>query len=749
MASTTDFVSVELAKARRWRRWASRVGLARKLAFVLAAAVIACGFATYALWSDAIPIGGSPDEVLALLIVDLVLLLSLGALIARQLVRLWVERQRGVGSRLHLRMVAWFSAVAVAPAIVTAVFSALFFHFGVQSWFSESVRTAVEESVAVAEAYVGEHRNTIRADVLAMANDINRLAPQLSQRPGLFNQVLSTQAALRNLAEATVFNSTGRIIARTTLSLAAAFETVPLNALDEARDGDVVIFTTAGNEDQVQALVRLDAIIDAYLYVGRFIDPTVLKHARETRQAAAQYRQLEGMRSSIQLTSALIFIIVAMMLLLAAVWLGLSFADRLVRPISDLVDAAERVRQGDFGARVAVRGESDELGTLGRTFNRMARQLDHQRSELIEANKKLDRRRRFTEAVLSGVSAGVIGVDGEGRITFPNSSAARLLRTEMTDLVGQPLATAIPEMAELLKEAMARPGRVAEAQILIERREQRHTLLVRVTADRGRDGAQQGYVVTFDDVTELVAAQRTAAWADVARRIAHEIKNPLTPIQLAAERLKRRYLKEIETDPQGFQRYTETIVRQVGDIGRMVDEFSAFARMPAPAMQAVDIVEVLRNALFAQQIAHGGIDYAAALPDQPVWLTGDPRQLGQVFTNLLKNAAEAIDGKPDSTGEGEGPRGRIALTVQPGETEVTIVIADDGCGLPAGLADRLTEPYVTTRTKGTGLGLAIVRKIVDDHGGTLRLENGPAAGAQVTLVLPLSQSERREVRRGN
>ncbi|MEQ9638850.1 MAG: PAS domain-containing sensor histidine kinase [Alphaproteobacteria bacterium] len=747
MASTTDFSALDFSKARRWRRWANRVGLARKLAYGLAAAVIACGLATYALWSDSIPIGGSPDEVLALLIVDLVLLLSLGTLIARQLAQLWANRQSGgIGSRLHLRMVAWFSALAVAPAIVTAVFSAVFFHFGVQSWFSDSVRTAVEESVAVAEAYVDEHRNAIRADVLAMAADLNRLAPQLIQRPPLFNQVLTAQAALRSLSEATVFDSSGRILARTTLSLAAAFETVPVNALDEAQGGDVVIFTT-GTEDQVQALVRLDQMLDSYLYVGRFVDQTVLNHVRQTRQAAAQYRQLEGARSSIQLTSAAIFIIVAMMLLLAAVWLGLNFANRLVRPIGDLANVADRVRQGDFGARVPVRGQSDELGMLARTFNRMTRQLDHQRSELIEANKKMDRRRRFTEAVLSGVSAGVIGVDGEGRISFPNSSAARLLRTEMTDLVGQPLALVIPEMADLLAEAKARPGRTAEGQVDLERNDRRHALLVRVSADRGRDGAQQGYVVTFDDVTELVAAQRTAAWADVARRIAHEIKNPLTPIQLSAERLKRRYLKQIEEDPQTFLRCTDTIIRQVGDIGRMVDEFSAFARMPAPAMQTVDIVEVLRQALFAQQIANGGISYEAALPTAPVWLSGDPRQLGQVFTNLLKNAAEAIEGKPENT-DASKPEGAIAVTVEERESEVVISIADDGRGLPMELSDRLTEPYVTTRSKGTGLGLAIVRKIVDDHGGKLRLENGAKGGAVAILTLALPAVASMEATRG-
>jgi two-component system nitrogen regulation sensor histidine kinase NtrY len=408
-----------------------------------------------------------------------------------------------------------------------------------------------------------------------------------------------------------------------------------------------------------------------------------------------------------------------------------------VRPISDLVNAAERVRQGDFGARVTVRGQSDELGTLGRTFNRMARQLDQQRSELIEANKKLDRRRRFTEAVLSGVSAGVIGVDGDGRITFPNSSAAKLLRTEATELVGQPLATAIPEMAELLELAEKRPNRVAEGQITIDRRDRRHALLVRVTADRGRDGAQQGYVVTFDDVTELVTAQRMAAWADVARRIAHEIKNPLTPIQLAAERLKRRYLKEVQSDPQTFQRCTDTIIRQVADIGRMVDEFSAFARMPAPAMQTVDVVEVLRQALFAQQIARPKIDYSFDAPAAPLLLRGDPRQLGQVFTNLLQNAAEAIEGRVETASEADFT-GRIDIAMDTRESELVITIADNGCGLPAALADRLTEPYVTTRAKGSGLGLAIVRKIVDDHGGSFVLENGQQGGAVARLVLTLA-----------
>jgi two-component system nitrogen regulation sensor histidine kinase NtrY len=712
--------------------WGRQTGLSGKLTIMLVAASAVAGIATYAAWTGTAPMGARPELVLVLLVVDLVLLLLLGALIARQLVRLWVERRSGsAGSRLHLRLVALFSLVAVAPAIITAVFSALIFQIGLQGWFSERVGTAVQESLAVADAYIAEHRNVIRGDVLAMANDLNRMAPDLARDRRFFDNVLQTQTAVRSLSEATVFDASGRIVARTTLSLAAAFDNVPLLAVERANEGEVVILGKGG-EDRVYALIRLDRFIDAYLYVGRFVDPVVVNHVERTREVVSDYVALEGVRSRIQVTSFLIFIVVALLLLVVAVWLGLVFANRLVRPIGALVAAAERVREGDLEVVVQDEGDDDEIATLSRAFNRMTSQLAGQRRELVEANRQLDRRRRFTEAVLTGVSAGVIGVDRDGRVNLPNRSAAKLLGTEVAELTGRRFAEVAPEMASLLEMARSRPDRVVEDQVRISRRGRWRTLIVRVDSDRTQGGAPGGYVVTFDDVTELVAAQRTAAWADVARRIAHEIKNPLTPIQLSAERLKRKYLGEIESDPEVFTQCTDTIVRQVGDIGRMVDEFTAFARMPAPSMKPEDLGEIVRQELFSQKVAHPDIDFRQELPETPVVRRCDGRQISQVLANVLHNAADAIEGR-ETPSEGDLAPGWIAIEMEQGGDDLAIVVTDNGRGLPQEHRERLTEPYVTTRSNGTGLGLAIVQKIMEDHGGRIVLEDAETGGARVRL----------------
>jgi two-component system nitrogen regulation sensor histidine kinase NtrY len=731
MATTIESRGPAEQLQQRLIAWARRVRLSGKLVIGLAVACALSGLGTYLAWSGVTPHGPDPRFVLVLLVVDLILLLALGAVIARQLVRLWVERRSGsAGSRLHLRFVALFSLVAVAPAIITAVFSAAFFHLGIQSWFADSVRTVVSESLAVAEAYVAEHRETIRADILAMANDLSREAPQFARNQALFNRVLQTQAALRSLSEATVFDSTGRILARTVLSLSAAFETVPLDAVSRANDGEVVVFADE-DEDQVHALIRLERFLDAYLYVGRFVDAKVLNHAQQTREVVAKYEELEGARSGIQLTAALIFMVVALLLLVVAVWLGLVFANRLVRPITALVVAAERVRQGDLEARVSEAKDDDEIATLSRAFNRMTHQLSSQRTELVEANRQLDRRRRFTEAVLAGVSAGVIGLDRQGRVTLPNRSAAELLGADEEELAGRPLAEVAPELAPLLEEARERPDRLVERQITIARKGRQRTLIARVAGEVA-PGEGRGYVVTLDDVTDLMTAQRTAAWADVARRIAHEIKNPLTPIQLSAERLRRKYGKEVVTDPDIFAQCTETIIRQVGDIGRMVDEFSAFARMPAPVLKQEDMKQLIRQSLFPQQVAHPDIDYVIEAPDGPTPLRCDARQVAQVLTNVLKNAAEAIEGRTPPE-NGVLPRGRIELRVAAPGGQAVVEVIDNGKGLPAEHRDRLTEPYMTTRAKGTGLGLAIVRKIMEDHGGRLVLEDAETGGAKVRL----------------
>ena len=722
--------------------WARRVGLARKLAVALTIAAALSGFATFFALTESVG-GPDPVTVLVLLNLDLVLLLVLGALVARRIALLWAERRAGAaGSALHVRLVALFSLVAVVPTILVAIFSAAFFTLGVESWFSDRVRTALMESRAVARAYLEEHQQIIGGDALAMANDINREGPTLLRNSFRLNQLIAAQAAIRNLTEAVVFEGSGRVIARSAFafSMELTIEQIPIWAFERARNGEVAVLTTE-DDDRVRALVQLDdAFDDTYLFVGRFVDPKVVSHMEQTNAAVAAYEQLEGRRSGLEITLTLVFLVVALLLLLAAVWVGLTLATRLARPIANLIDAAERVREGDLTARVADSEASGELGSLSRAFNRMTSQLDGQRRALVEANWQLDERRRFTEAVLTGVSAGVVGLDRFANINLPNRSACELLATDLHARIGQPLAEAVPEMAECIEAARRRPDKAAQHEIGITRDGKLRTLLVRVTAEQN-DGDVLGYVVTFDDVTELLSAQRKAAWADVARRIAHEIKNPLTPIQLSAERLKRKYLKQIETDPETFVTCTDTIIRQVGDIGRMVDEFSAFARMPTPVIKTEDLRDIVRQTIFLSRNGFPGVTFELELPETPLLAACDVRLVGQALTNIAKNAAEAIQGRE---GEGLAP-GRVVVRGFARGGQVVIEIEDNGRGLPAELRDRLTEPYVTTRAKGTGLGLAIVKKIMEDHGGGLELDDAPAGqGARVRLVFEAGEPAAQE-----
>ncbi len=454
----------------------------------------------------------------------------------------------------------------------------------------------------------------------------------------------------------------------------------------------------------------------------------VISRIQRTQQAVAQYQQLEGERSDYQIAFSMLFFGVGVLLLTGAVWMGLSFATRMARPISWLIAAAERVRGGDLAARVPVGASDEEFSSLSRAFNRMTHQLQSQQSELIEANRQLDQRRRFTETVLAGVSAGVIGLDHDGRINLPNRSASPLLGADLDQQIGESLADAVPEMAALLAEATRRPDRLAREQVQLVREVMSLTLLVRIAAERF-EGDLRGYVVTFDDVTELLSAQRKAAWADVARRIAHEIKNPLTPIQLSAERLKRKYLKQIGTDTETFTICTDTIIRHVADIGRMVDEFSSFARMPAPVFRDADLADLLRQAAFLQRTATADIRVELDVPTTPLRLACDSRQVNQALVNILKNAAESIQGRgPDA------PPGHIRIEGRTEPGRIVLAVEDNGRGLPPEGRERLTEPYVTTRAKGTGLGLAIVKKIMEDHHGQLVLEDRPGGGARVILV---------------
>ncbi len=722
---------------RQFSIWAARVGLRNKLALALVLAAVASGIATYAAMTQAPFFGNDPTTVTVLLTLDLAFLLLLGTIVVQRIYTIWRRRLRNqAGARLHVRMVSVFAMLAVAPALLVATFAAVFFYFGVEAWFSDRVRTALEESQEVAQAYLQEHKQALRADMLAMANDLNRHAFTLAEDPARFSQIVSAQAYLRSLTEIIVFESSGKIMARSGLSFALNQEQITENMRERAKGGEVVLLVGDG-DDRVRALLRLDGFVDAYLFAGRLVDPKVLARVAATEKAVKEYHDLKEYSSGIRVMVAFLFAVVALLLLLAAVWFGLNFATRLVRPISELINAADRVRAGDFSVRVAEKGSpaaEDELAALGRAFNRMTGQIEAQRSELIDANRQLDSRRRFTETVLSGVSAGVIGLDSGLYINIMNATAAEFFGISDRDsIVGSHVGAVSPEIRGLLDE-MPKGTKLRDGQVEIRRpNTPTHTLLVRISSD-AQGGDPRGYVVTFDDVSELVSAQRKAAWADVARRIAHEIKNPLTPIQLSAERLRRKYGAEITTEPEVFQTCTDTIIRHVEDIGRMVDEFSAFARMPTPVMREHDLRELCRQTAFLQSTGRNDIRYVQNLPEGACPAICDGRQIAQALTNLMKNAAEAIDSRQSSEGL---PQGEITLSLKREGDAIVIAVSDNGKGLPVEERNRLTEPYVTTRSKGTGLGLAIVKKIMEDHGGELLLSDREGGGAVVSLSWPM------------
>ena len=727
----------------RFTAWSRRRDLPRWVAIGLACAAVASGAITYATMSGSAPFAPDPQTILILLNVDLVLLLSLGALVASQLVKLWSERRRGeAGAQLHTRMVALFSLVALTPTIVVAVFSALFLHFGMQSWFSEKVSSAIDGSQAVARTYVQEQGDSLRISTLAAAMELNRQAPNFVARPELMPRVLNETAAALSLTEAVMFRRDGDILARNDLAFAAEIEPLPDWAINSAEDGNLVILPGAG--DRIRALVKLVNYVDVYLYVGRSLQPEVVAHTRQIQTVVRDYQRLEDERYGIQITFVIIFILVALLVLLSAVWLGLQFANRIAHPIGGLIAAADRVRAGELAARVAEPSQDDEIGSLSRAFNRMTGQIHSQQQALQGANIELDERRRFTEAVLAGVSAGVVGLDAEGRITLPNPTALALLDTSSNALTGRALEDAIPETAELLSQARTRSQPLVEDHIELVRGEHRRTLLVRIVTER--DGQRiDGFVVTFDDISALQSAQRRAAWADVAQRIAHEIKNPLTPIQLSAQRLKRKYLGEVRTQPDVFEDCTDIIVRQVGDIRQMIDAFSSFARMPAPVLERVDLVDVVQRAVVLHRLASPEITFEIIRPNVDIHLDCDPRQIGRALTNVLKNSIEAIESRPPDA----KPAGRIVIRVRKEGGQWRVEVEDNGPGLPDSLRGRLTEPYVTHRTDGTGLGLAIVRRIMEDHGGHLVLENAAGGGARATLVFAATGTERPTQADGN
>ena len=642
-----------------------------------------------------------------------------------------VRNRKQAGARLHLRFVTLFSLVAVVPAILIALVFGVLVNRGVDQWFSVNVSAAVENGADIGRAYVRDVSLELESDLATMANELTAPEARADFQTSRirFSGLLAQTADIFGYPALYILDGQGRVLASGELPGAPAYVGPPRSDLEMAAQGEIAPSGVTENPDTIRTLYPLSGYGDAYLYAVRPLQPGLISQMRNSEQSIQAYREAQESRASIQTAFALSYLETALLVLVGAVWLGMSAASAISVPIGRLAQAADQVADGDLSARVAVDKEPHEIAALSNAFNRMTSDLQAQQEALKAASEDAQGRSRFIETVLSGVSAGVIGLDRKGRVSAINASAIELLGLPDADLAGRELAAFSPELSELLKRAEAH----IEEDIDVTRDGETRRLRVRIEGGLGGE-----MVLTFDDITRLVTAQRNAAWRDVARRIAHEIKNPLTPIQLSAERLRRKYRDKVD-EVEIFDRCTDTIIRQVGDIGRMVDEFSSFARMPAPRFGAANPAEMLREAVFAQRVAAAdiGVDLIEPLPKTS--LRCDARMVGQALVNILKNAGEAVAARRAAEGAAPGPEAAaiIASLIIENETAV-FVVEDDGVGLPAKDRDRLIEPYVTTREKGTGLGLAIVKRICEDHGGELKLADAETLrGARVCLIFPL------------
>ena len=695
-----------------------------------AIAVVALAAAVIATWSAFGRSGGADDllptmQVSALLMATLVPAMMLLVLIGR---RLALRRAAGSTARLHVRLVFFFSMVAAVPTLLVAGFAALLFQFGVDFWFSDQSRGLMENANALAKNYYDANQRGVEQNTITMATDMRDILARVPITDPDFPDFYAYQAQAREISESAVLQRMPDGSFRTAAALNLTKDNSPLAfsraALPRLDRGELAV--VVGSPERIEALVPIDAESGVYLYNARTTEETMFNSWSRAQSIVTAYDRLTGSARTLQLRFNIALVAVSLLLVGLAIWFALRFADRQVMPLTDLVGAARKVGQGNFALRLEGRTGADEIGLLNRAFNRMTAQLEKQTQALVSANRQIDDRRAFTEAVLESVTAGVVSVDAEARVTLVNSSAQALLAPQdagegAESLTGQPLASLAPELARAIADGKER------AVVTHAKGTELLTLAVKVAPGTGG-----GHVITFEDITRQLLDQRQAAWSDVARRIAHEIKNPLTPIQLATERLKRRYRTQVaDADRDLFDDLTSTIVRQVGDLRTMVDEFSSFARLPKPVFRDEDALDLVRQAVFLQEVAHSGIAFSvssAELIDREIRC--DRHQFGQAMTNVLKNAVEAVEAR---AAEAKGAyAGEIAVTMKDAGEAIVVIIEDNGIGLPAN-PERLTQPYVTTREKGTGLGLAIVNKIVDEHGGDMSFASSPSGGTRVSL----------------
>ena len=674
--------------------------------------------ATFLVLAGLTPIAPVHEVVVELLLGNAVTGLLLLGIIGREVWKVVQARRRGrAGSRLHVQIVGLFAVIAAVPTVLVSVVASTTLDRGLDRFFSTRTRAMIEQSLIVANAYVSEHAEAIRGDLLAMAYDLGRAKPIFDQDRDQFQKIISAQAAGRSLSAALLIKSDGSTVDRAGVTVDKKVVLPTADLLAEVNETEPRV-ALIPEDNHLAAVVKLRGYDDMYLYAARILDPRVVAQLRATQDSVGEFANLEARRLGIQIAFGLMFAVIALIVLLSSAWLGLDFANRLVAPIRRLIGAANVVSTGNLNIQVPVRRSEGDLARLGETFNKMTQELRTQHEDIVRARDLIDSRRRFTEAVLAGASAGVIGVNASGHISILNRSAERLMGRSESDVLGLPLTRVAPELGEIFEAARTGNQRLIQKQMAMRRDGQERNYSVRVTSEQATE-AEHGYVITIDDITELVLAQRSSAWADIARRIAHEIKNPLTPIQLSAERLRRKYGKSISDDPAVFEQCTETIVRQVDDIKRMVDEFSRFARMPKAVPADEDVADAVRQVVFLLRVAHPDIDFDVNLEAEAMPARFDRRLISQALTNIIKNAAEAIGAVPAA----ELGRGRIAVRVNREGKNVVIDVIDNGIGLPKENRSRLLEPYVTTREKGTGLGLAIVGRILEEHGGRLELRD--------------------------
>ncbi|MBS0534621.1 MAG: PAS domain-containing sensor histidine kinase [Proteobacteria bacterium] len=677
-------------------------------------------FVTFVVLADLTPIAPTHYVVVSLLLANATTVLLLLGIIVREVWQVVQARRSGrAAARLHVRIVGLFSIIAAAPAILVAIVASVTLDRGLDRLFSTRTRAAIENSLIVAEAYLRDHAQIVRSDILVMAFDLSRSKAIIEGNPEQLKQFLTFQAAVRGLAAAIIFDGDLKEVARADVQINQTFALPPREALPTISDKEPQLVLLP-DTNYVAAMIKLQNYDNRYLYVTRLLDPRVVPQLRETRASVSEYIAIEQRRFGVQVAFGLMYTVIALIVLLSAVWLGFNFANKLVAPIRRLIGAANAVSEGNLFVRVPVRQSEGDLAHLGETFNRMTQELRTQRDDLVRARDVIDTRRLFTEAVLAGASAGVIGVDSFGNVSILNRSAEKLIGFTEAQAIGKPLIEVFPELAGIM--LTAKHGGRTQDQVTINRAGRERNLSVRVTSERS-GASDHGYVITLDDITELVTAQRSSAWADIARRIAHEIKNPLTPIQLSAERLRRKYGKVIVEDRGVFEQCTDTIIRQVDDIRQMVDEFSKFARMPKPVIAGEDVADTVRQAVFLQRVGNPDLEITAETSESPMPAQIDRRLISQALTNLIKNATEAVAAVPPEELTKDGGKGTIRVFAAREGNDIVIDIVDNGIGLPRENRNRLMEPYVTTREKGTGLGLAIVGRILEEHGGGLELRD--------------------------